>query len=232
MTKRQAIKADRDPNGWYVETPACVNQVADAIDFGDDLIWDPACGGGNILDVMAGRGHPCVGSDIVERPRWGRQPFRFFRGNFLKSRSWPTPHDRKLSIFSNPPYNEPEPQIAERFMLHAIENVPFHRAAFIVPIEFACGQGRYERLYSRRPPSHVGFFMERPSMPPGQVLLDQGESARGGGMADYIVVVWTADWPYRTQCVFLAPSSAPAPRSERRVRRGSLAPDRRLTKGA
>jgi hypothetical protein len=30
-----------------------VEQLLSAIDFGDDLIWDPCCGAGNVLDVAS-----------------------------------------------------------------------------------------------------------------------------------------------------------------------------------
>lgn len=227
MTKRADGKGKgkpRDPHGWYVETREAVEQVADRIAFstvgGPDMIWDPACGGGMIPEVMTERGHPCIGSDIVERPRWGRQPWRFYRGNFLAVRSIPTPPiGRRLSIFSNPPYNQPEPEIAEAFVHRTLNMVDFHRAAFIVPIEFACGQTRYERLWSIRPPSHILFFCERHSMPPGTELAIHGESIRGGGMADYICVVWTEGGPHRTEALFLKPSAVAAlPQSPRRIR--------------
>lgn len=224
MTKREGDSYPRDPNGWYIETRAAVTQLADALDFADDDIWDPACGGGMIPDTMSARGHRCIGSDIIERRRWGRNPWEFYRGNFLQSSKFPraTP-GRRLSMILNPPYNEPSKGIAERIILHAIETVPFHRLAVLVPIEFACGQGRYFNLYSKHPPSHVCFLMERPSMPPGDALAALGEDARGGGMQDYIWIVWTAGGPWRTETLFLAPSSAPSPPSERRKRRGSQA---------
>ena len=232
MTKRLAEQYDRDPNGWYVETRASVAQLADAIDFSidgvPDLIWDPSCGGGTIPSVMFERGHPVIGSDIIDRPKWDGRPFSggrgFYRSNFLKATKWPTARDgRALSIFCNPPYNEPIKGIAEEFVHRVLEMVPFHRAAFIVPIEFLAGQGRYERLYSRRPPSHVAIYSERPSMPPGEELLRHGESIRGGGMADYCAVVWTAGGPYRTETLFLRPSTIdePLPQSLRRKRNGS-----------
>ena len=226
MTKRQAEKAPRDPHGWYVEPRSAVEQLADAIDFGDSVIWDPSCGGGTIPSVFEDRGHIAIGSDIVERPRWFRgSSWRFYPGNFLNLTKWPTPPGgRKLSIVCNPPYNEPIAGIAEMFVHRALnmgeENPHFFRAAFILPIEFACSQGRYERLYSKRPPSHVCFYSERPSMPPGQVLRDRGEDARGGGMADYVALVWTAGGPYRTEALFLKPSNPAAPpESVGRVRR-------------
>lgn len=227
MTKREGDTYARDPHGWYVETRAAVEQLANAVDFGDDMIWDPTCGGGMIPGVMRARGHPVIGSDIIDRPKWrwgGSMPFAFYRANFLLSTKVPSPPPgRRLSIMFNPPYNEPERGIAQRMILHAIETVPFHRLAALVPIEFACGQGRYFDLYSRHRPSHVCFLMERPSMPPGEALLAHGEDARGGGMQDYVWIVWTAGGPWRTETLFLAPSSAPTPKSERRVRPGSQA---------
>ena len=49
------------------------------VDFGDDLIYDPCCGGGNILDVAKRYGHPTIGSDVIDRnPR-----HKFMRGNIL-----------------------------------------------------------------------------------------------------------------------------------------------------
>jgi hypothetical protein len=216
----------RDPNGWYVETRASVAQLADAIDFSTlgqpDLIFDPACGGCNVLDVMFERGHPVVGSDIIDRPKWtpGRyDPRRFYRSNFLRASKWPNLAGRRLSIMCNPPYNEPQPMIAEDFMHKALRDVPFRRAAFLVPIGFLAGQGRYERLYSRHRPSHVAICCERPSMPPGEALARLGEDARGGGMEDYCWIVFTEGGPYQTETIFLRPTAlAPLPKSDR-VRR-------------
>lgn len=216
----------RDPFGWYVETRAAVAQLADAVDFTSDgvpdLIWDPACGGGMIPDEMRSRGHVAVGSDIIDRPKWS--PFAwpagtFYRANFLQATRSPRLAGRRLSIICNPPYNEPTPMIAEDFVLRAIDAVPFHRAAFLVPIAFLAGQGRYERLYSRHRPSHVGILCERPSMPPGELLARLGEDVRGGGMEDYVWVVWTEGGPWRTESIFLRPTAlAPLPKSDR-VRR-------------
>lgn len=229
--KNQEVAYPRDPNDWYVESRASVEQLADAVDFSTDgvpdLIWDPCCGGGMIPGAMLARGHPVVGSDIIDRPRWrwgGREPFRFYRANFLQASKWPTMPGHRLSIFCNPPYNKPTEGIAERIILHALETMPYHRAAFIVPIEFLAGQGRYVRLFSKHPPSHTAIYCERPSMPPGEQLLALGEDARGGGKADFVALVWTDGGPHRTETLFLRPTNAPPPRSDRRVRRGSQSP--------
>lgn len=207
MTKRlngkdkKAAAYPRDPFDWYRETPASVDALFDAIDFRDSLIYDPSCGKGNTLDRAKLRGFETVGSDIVER---GAR-HKFFRGNFLQATRFPVPHDRPLSIVCNPPYGYIE-GIAESFIHKALDCVPFYRAAFLLPIEFACSQGRYRRLYSKRRPSHVCFLSERPSMPPGAAIEDLGSAAYTGGMADYIWLIWTAGGPHRTEALFLPPS--------------------------
>ncbi|MBA2717723.1 MAG: hypothetical protein H0U52_00580 [Chloroflexi bacterium] len=199
----------RDPFGWYVETAASVDQLADAIDFRDSLIWDPSCGSGNILDVFARRGHPTIGSDVIDRFKPGGH--RFYRGSFLSCTKWPTMGERPLSIVCNPPYNEPAAGMAEAFIWRTLQLVPFYRAAFLVPLEFQCGQGRYEKFYAPKPaagmrPSHVASLMERPSMPPGEMLSALGESCRKGGMADYCWIIYTAGGPYQTEHLFLRPT--------------------------
>lgn len=201
----------RDPNGYYVETRASVEQLFDVLDFGvSPLIWDPCCGSGNILDVARGRGFATVGSDVVDRFKPGGH--RFFRGSALLASKWPNEPGRTLSLVFNPPYSEPFKGIAENIIEHLLGLVPFYRLAALVPLEFQCGQGRYERLYSPRPtvgqrPSHVVSLMERPSMPPGLMLEALGEDCRGGGMAEYCWIVWTAGGPHRTEHLFAPPSA-------------------------
>jgi hypothetical protein len=212
VTKRTS-KFPRDPYDWYRETPASVEALFRAIDFRGSLIWDMACGAGNILDVAKRHGHATVGSDIVMRGP--RHPFT--RGNFLMTERYPTPPDRPLSLVCNPPYGYEE-GIAERFIHRALDHVTFCRAAFLLPIEFACSQGRYARLYSKRRPSHVCFLSERPSMPPGAAVEELGSEAYRNGMADYAWFIWTEGGPHRTEALFLPPVGETLPPSDRRVR--------------
>ena len=206
----------RDPLGWYVEEERDVEALFKLVDFGTDLICDPSCGRGTILDVARRFGHRTFGSDLVDRFKPGGHDFA--RGNFLSTTAGPlVPY----SFVFNPPYNEPEKGIAEAFVHHAFKLGDWERLAILVPLEFQCGQGRFERLYSRHRPSHVISLMERPSMPPGQMLEDKGESCRGGGMQDYCWIVWTAGGPYRTEHLFAPPSGTVAlDNSTRRVRAG------------
>lgn len=203
---------ERAPFDWYRESPRVVEQLFHGLSgagcgFDDDLIWDPCCGKGNVLDVARRYGHPTFGSDIVDRhPR-----HRFQRGSILNGVSkMPTVEGRQTSVISNPPYSY-EPEIAERIIIRILEAFAVRRAAFILPIAFLASQERWTktRLLARRP-SHVGIFRERHTMPPGH-LIDEMARPYEGGMADYCVLVFTRPHRFRTELIWLPPGHYPAP---------------------
>lgn len=208
---------ERAPYDWYRESRRAVEQLFHGlalagVDFGDDLIWDPCCGTGNVLDVAKDYGHPTFGSDVVDRsPR-----HRFMRGNILTQiKAMPKLEGRHTSVISNTPYSY-EPDIAERIMVSILERFPVRRAAFIVPIAFLASQERWQRILpgpvgtGRFKPSHTCLYLERHTMPPGH-MIDQMAKPFEGGMADYAVVVFTRPHRWRTETVWLPPGSHPAP---------------------
>jgi hypothetical protein len=211
-SKTTAKKWDRAPYDWYCESPRVVEQLMHAIDFhsehGPDLIWDPCCGRGNVLNVAERYGHPTIGSDIIDRhPR-----HRFIRGNVLTQISrLPAYAGRETSIICNPPYSY-EADIAERIISTCLERYNFRRAAFIVPIAFLASQERWRgnKFAGQWKPSHTCIYRERHTMPPGH-LMDTMESPFEGGMADYAVVVFTRPHRWRTETVWLSPGHYPEP---------------------
>jgi hypothetical protein len=209
-------KWERAPYDWYRESPRVVEQLfhglaAHGCYFDDDLIWDPCCGVGNVLDVAKRYGHLTFGSDIVDRHP--RHPFQ--RGNILTQiKAMPTRPGRQTSLISNTPYSY-EDEIAERIMTRVLEVYPVRRAAFIVPIAFLASQDRWgPRRLLRWRPSHVCIYRERHTMPPGH-LIDQMAKPFDGGMADYAVVVFTRPHRWRTETVWLPPGSHPHPPQRR-----------------
>jgi hypothetical protein len=188
---------EREPYDWYCEPAWSVRALFERIDFGDDLIWDPACGRGNVLDMAKERGHLTFGSDVVDR----HAKHTFKRGDFLTMERPPSTKGRALSIVTNPPYSY-KPDIAEAFIRKAM-TLPIRRAAFLVPIAFLCSDTRW-RLFERDfKPSHVAVLSQRPSMPPGSTVTDATEFK--GGMADYVWIVWTAPHRWKTQTIWLQP---------------------------
>jgi hypothetical protein len=201
-------KWDRAPYDWYRESPRVVEQLMHGVDFWDDLIWDPCCGIGNTLDVAKRYGHRTFGSDIVDRHC--RHPFQ--RGNILTGVSkMPRVEGKETSVICNPPYSY-EADIAERIMTRILDTFPVRRAAFILPIAFLASQDRWRdnKFVGRFKPSQTCIYRERHTMPPGH-LIDQMERPFDGGMADYCVVVFTRPHRWRTETVWLAPGSYPAP---------------------
>lgn len=204
---KQWERADYD---WYRESPRVVSQLLNSVDFSGDLIWDPCCGAGNVLDVAKLWGYKTFGSDIKNRhPRHD-----FQRGDILRSKiQVPLIAGRGLSVISNTPYSY-EDDIAERIMMHLLDYYPIRRAAFIVPVAFFNSQNRWNRILERHHPSHVCFYRERHSMPPGH-LIESMSNPYGGGMADYGVVVFTRPYKPPTQALWLEPGEH-IPRQSRR----------------
>lgn len=202
----RSIKHPREPYDWYCEDQPPVRQLFERISFADpggppDMIWDPSCGRGNILDVAKQFGHPTVGSDIIDRhPR-----HTFQRGNFLLRGKPPLCPGRALSIVNNPPYSYIE-GIAESFIRKALE-YPIRRAAFLLPIAFLASAERWRFFDREFRPSHIAILSERPSMPPGSTVTAATEFK--GGMADYVWIIYTAGngHRWRTETIFLKPDS-------------------------
>ena len=83
---------ERWADDWYQEDAACVDALL-AVERFDGLVWDPACGEGNIPKRCLAAGIPAVGSDLVDRG-YGR------RSDFLTME----PADMAAHIICNPPY--------------------------------------------------------------------------------------------------------------------------------
>jgi hypothetical protein len=202
---------ERAPFDWYRESPRVVEQLFHGVNFttsaGPDLIYDPCCGTGNVLDVARRFGHPTFGSDVVDR----NARHRFVKGNVLTQIARaPKEEGRATSIVCNPPYSY-QPEIAERIITHCLESFEVRRAAFILPIAFVASQERWgPRRLLRWRPSHLCIYRERHTMPPGH-LIDEMVSPFAGGMADYVALVWTRPHRWRTETVWLAPGHHPDP---------------------
>ena len=198
-------KWERSDYDFYREEPWVAEAIFDAIDFGErdqlNLIYDPCCGTGNILDVAKSRGHPTVGGDIVDRhPR-----HRFNRGNILSNQCIPTaPPGRSISVVTNPPFSY-EDGIAEKIIRRVLESVPVYRAVFILPIAYLSSSSRWAFFARDIRPSHVFIYSQRPTMPPGN-LIETMASPFTGGMSDYCAVAYTGPkHKWRTECRWLEP---------------------------
>ncbi len=100
----------------------------------------------------------------------------------------PTPVDWTIT---NPPF-----RLAEQFIERALESSDC--VAVIVRAAFLEGQGRFERLFAKNPPSHVLQFTER-------VVMHRGKLSPDGSTATaYAWLVW-ADRAADTKLRWIAP---------------------------
>jgi hypothetical protein len=155
----------RDDNDWYVEPDWCVEALKVRVPFFGQ-IHDPCCGMGTIPRVMGG-----TGADLMDRG------YDYPQRDFLKDFA---AYD---NIVTNPPYG-----IAQQIIEHAL-NVAKMRVAALVQVKFLASQRRHG-LFTRDDTEKVLMFSKRPSMPPGEMLREHGESVRGGGSIDFCWVIW------------------------------------------
>lgn len=154
----------RDENDWYVEPVWAVEMLKKKCPMVE--VHDPCCGMGTIPKVFNG-----TGSDLIDRG------FGYGVSDFL------TDTQPRTNIVTNPPYG-----IAQLVIERAL-SLARERVAALVQMKFLCSQKRHS-LFSRPDMERVIVFSRRPSMPPGQMLADHGESIRGGGSIDFCWAVW------------------------------------------
>lgn len=160
----------RDANDWYVEPDWAVQALIDAVRF-DRAIHDPCCGCGTIPKIFIMNGIPATGSDIVDR------------GFGFQADAQKIFYPNETDYVANPPYG-----IAQSVIEHLLV-IASGRVAALVQTKFLSSQRR-QKLFQRPDMETVLIFSKRPSMPPGELLMREGEKCRGGGSIDFCWCVW------------------------------------------
>lgn len=205
----------RHPLDWYVDEAWCAEQLAIALDAfalekSEGLaIWDPCCGLGNTLQAAWELGCHIFGSDLVDNFAWVNFPDDFvgLRVPLFKSADFLSQTDAPMpcSIICNPPYSYVK-GIAEAFARHAL-TLSSRRVAILMPSKWLASQARYQ-LFTDHPPQAVLHLCQRPSMPPGDMIVAMGKRAFAGGMTDYCWIVWDVKrptMPGQTRTIWLPP---------------------------
>ena len=170
MTGRKTSNYERDADDWYVEPRWCVDALLDREEVGG-LVYDPACGGGNILDALRARGVTRVGTDLRDRG-CGLPGIDFVRA--------PLPVPQVDCIVSNPPFD-----LLEGFVERALQ-VADDKVCILARLAVLESQARYRRLWNVNPPTRVWVLSKRPSMPPG----NRPDIKATGGKVAYCWLVW------------------------------------------
>ena len=96
------------------ESPAvAVEALLRVLELPSGAIWEPACDRGAIVNVLRGRGHCVVCTDLVD---YGADPTAMYGVDFLKTTELPP---GVTTIVTNPPFKS-----ANEFIAHAIELCP------------------------------------------------------------------------------------------------------------
>lgn len=139
-------------------------------------VWEPTCNRGHMVDPLGEFFNAVWASDIHDYGLEGA-----FQHDFLMPF---TPQVMKWAvsapnwIICNPPF-----RLAEQFIDRALE-VATVGVAMIVRTSFIEGVGRYEKLFSKRPPTVVAQFSERVPMVKGRL------TATGSTATSYCWLVW------------------------------------------
>lgn len=159
---------------WYIEPRWAVDLFLDREEIPGPA-WDPACGSGTIPKACRERFIETGASDAADR---GFGLVHDFLGMEPMPR-WRLPI---ASIITNPPY-----KLAQQFVEKAL-TIATRKVAVLVQSKFPYSQGRHA-LFTRNPCSAIYFLSDRPSMPPGEMLLAGDVKAEGGKM-DYCWIVF------------------------------------------
>jgi len=132
--------------------------------------WEPACGEGHIAEVLHEYFDLVIATDVHDYG-YGQAPLDFL-GEV-------PPNMRPDWIITNPPFKD----AAEEFVLRSLERAQIGCAMFL-RLQWLESNGRYERIFSKHPPSLIAQFCER-------VPLHKGRWEPEGATATaYLWIIW------------------------------------------
>lgn len=132
---------EREENDYYATQPKAVRILLDNENF-SDIVWEPACGGGHIADVLKDYGYNVRVSDLVDRGYPGTEVIDFLSVANNKTNCY--------DIITNPPY-----KYAKEFVEKSLDiSEDGTKIAMFLKLQFLEGQARKE-LFLTNPPKVV-----------------------------------------------------------------------------
>lgn len=161
--------AQREENDFYATDPKAMRELLKYETFAEK-VWEPACGEGNLSEVLKEHGHNVFSTDLIDR---GYQDELL---DFLTS-------VRKFNgdIITNPPF-----KYTTEFIIRSLAAIPEgNKVAMFLKINYLSGQKRYEQIFSKYPPYRVYVFTTRLACSKN----NKPEGFKGGAM-DYVWMIW------------------------------------------
>ena len=136
---------EREQNDYYATQPKAVRILLDNEKF-SKYVWEPACGGGHMSEVLKEYSYNVKSSDLIDRGYPGTEVCDFL--NINKDTLAPDAYAR--DIITNPPY-----KYAKEFVEKALElTTEGNKIAMFLKLTFLEGQSRKE-LFKTNPPKVV-----------------------------------------------------------------------------
>lgn len=159
----------REPNDYYATDPKAMELLLKRELFAPD-IWEPACGEGNLSEVLRAHGHNVFSSDLIDRG-YGDKIIDFLESDISFNGD----------IITNPPF-----KYATEFIQKSLASVPMgNKVAMFLKINYLSGKKRYREIYSKFPPYRVYVFS-------GKIGCSKNNNPDGykNAIMDYCWMIW------------------------------------------
>ena len=138
---------DRQEHDYYATPPSAVEDLLSKEDFNKN-IWEPACGGGHISELLKSKGYNVKSTDLIDRGYSGINEL----SDFLKSNE----KDLDTDIITNPPYSK-----ALEFVEKSLSSIKDGcKVAMLLKLTFLEGQKR-RKMFDDNPPARIHVYSKR-----------------------------------------------------------------------
>jgi len=120
-------------------------------------IWEPACGAGNISEILKSRGYEVRSTDLYDHG-YGETGIDFMEA--YQGINTLTEETDYANIVTNPPFSFNDKKKVEDFVEHALE-VASRKVAIFAKLAFLEGKARRERLFNRKMLKNIYVFSNR-----------------------------------------------------------------------
>lgn len=161
--------SEREKNDYYATDPKAMEDLLQRENFSKN-IWEPACGEGNLSEVLKKHGHNVYSTDLIDR---GYQDDVL---DFLQSSI-----QFDGDIITNPPF-----KYTSQFILKSLESVPMGgKVAMFLKLNYLPGKARYRDIYSKFPPYRVYVYS-------GKMACSKNNTPEGfkNGAINFAWYVW------------------------------------------